>query len=736
MAAIDTFLNLTGLKRVPLVRQAEAAECGLACLAMIAAWHGYDTDLNTLRRRFPISLKGTTLKDLIDVASRIGLGSRALRCEPEELRQLRLPCVLHWEFKHFVVLHRVKGNRFWLNDPAIGSRVLGAKEMSAGFTGVVLELSPTPTFTKRRERNPVRLGSLLRWSPETVSSLAQGFLMSLLLELFVVLSPYYLQLVIDEAILKGDHDLLLGLGIGFGVLTLFNAAASALRGLVFQFLANVISFDMEARLFHHLIRLPLDYFQKRSLGDLLQRFHALEPIKQLIVNGGIAAVLDGMLALFTGALMLIYSVKLAAIVIGVFLLYLAIRIGALQLARRFAADTLISDAREQTRFLETIRAMQTIKVSGGESNREGLWRNLYAAKLNATIKSGNLTIAYQTLNTLLQGLSDVVIIYLAAGDAIGGLMTVGVISAFMAYKGQFMSRLSSLVDQAIQFRLLDVQLDRVADIALAAREKGLEAPALDEAPIIGAIEAKGLSFRYAPSEKAIVAGLDLAIRPGEFVAIIGPSGEGKSTLLKLLIGLYEPSAGEVAIDGRPLHQIGTSRLRRQLGVVMQEDQLLAGTIAENIALFDEQIDMEHVRLCARAALIEDEILRFPMQFNSLVGDMGTTLSSGQKQRVLIARALYRKPRILVMDEGTAHLDPAREALVNQMIRGLPITRLVVAHSPALMRQADRVLELRDGTLREIRIDTPVSAIASAPGMRTRQRKARPLRAASTAATAG
>jgi ATP-binding cassette subfamily B protein RaxB len=725
MAAIGTFLNFTGLKRVPLVRQAEAAECGLACLAMIAAWHGYDTDLNTLRRRFPISLKGITLKDLIDVASRIDLGSRALRCEPEELRHLRLPCVLHWEFKHFVVLHRVNGNRFWLNDPAIGSRVLGAREMSAGFTGVVLELSPTPAFTKRRERNRVKLASLLRCSPETVSSLVQGFLMSLLLELFVVLSPYYLQLVIDEAILKGDQDLLFGLGVGFGLLTLFNAAASALRGLVFQFLANIISFDMEARLFHHLIRLPLDYFQKRTLGDLLQRFHALEPIKQLIVNGGIAALLDGTLAIFTGALMVVYSLKLAAIVIGVFLLYLAIRLGVLQVARRFAADTLISDAREQTRFLETIRAMQTIKVSGGESNREGLWRNLYAAKLNAAIKSGNLTIAYQSLNMLLQGLCDVAIIYLAAENAIAGSMTVGVISAFMAYKGQFMSRLSSLIDQAIQFSLLDVQLERVADIVLASREPGLDTSALDEAPIIGAIEAKGLSFRYAPSEKAIVDGLDLAIQPGEFVAIIGRSGEGKSTLLKLLIGLYEPSAGEVAIDSCPIRQMGTARLRGQLGVVMQEDQLLAGSIAENIALFDEQIDMERVRHCARAALIEDEILRFPMQFNSLVGDMGTTLSSGQKQRVLIARALYRKPKILVMDECTAHLDPAREALVNQLIRSLPITRLIVAHSPALMRQADRVLELRDGMLREIKIAAPLS-ITVAPRMR--QRRSRQIHA--------
>jgi len=698
MPVADTLLNLTGLTRLPVIHQAEAAECGLACLAMVAGWHGYDTDLISLRRRFPISLKGVTLKTLIEIAGTIGFGTRALRCELEDLPKLRTPCIIHWEFKHFVVLKRVKGDRVWLHDPAVGIRILRLKEISAYFTGVALELTPTPAFTKKRERNPVKLSSLWRWMPDTQSALIQGFILSLLLEIFVLLNPYYMQLIIDEAILKSDEDLLVGLGTAFALLCVFNTAVGALRGLVFQYLANVLSFDMEARLFHHLLRLPLSYFQKRSLGDLLQRFHALEPIKQFIVSGGIAAVLDGSLALFTGALMLIYSLKLGFIAVGVFLLYLVIRLGALSLARRYAADVMVTDAKEQTKFLETIRAIQTIKVSGGETNREGVWRNLYAAKLNATIKSGNLTIIYQNLNTLLSGLSDVALIYLAAKDAIAGQMTIGVITAFMAYKGQFMTRLTSLVDQAIQFRLLDVQLDRVGDIALAEREAGADALPITEETLNGRIEIKGLEFAYGPSEPRVVKDLNLTIEPGEFVAIVGPSGAGKSTLLKLLVGLYEPTSGEVLIDGRPIKTLGTATLRRQVGVVMQEDQLLAGTIAENIALFDDRINMEHVRFCAVLATIDAEIMAFPMQYNSLVGDMGSALSSGQKQRVIIARALYRDPKILVMDEGTAHLDPHGQSEIGKVLRQLPITRIVVAHSQSMIQAADRSFNLQNGTL--------------------------------------
>jgi ATP-binding cassette subfamily B protein RaxB len=692
------YLRFAKWGRLPLVRQAEAAECGLACLAMIAGWHGLDIDLTTLRRRFPVSLKGTNLEDLIAYAGALNLSYRALRTEPDGLKQLRLPCILHWEFNHFVVLSRIGHRHLVLHDPAVGERRISLRDFSQSFTGVILELQPATNFRRRRERQRIDLFDLIRLTPDVIKAFAQAFLLSALLELFVVISPFYMQLVVDEVITTGDRELLVGLSAAFALLYVFSAAAAALRSFVFQYLGNVLSFGMETRLFNHLIRLPLTFFQNRHVGDVLQRFYSLEPVKEMIVSGGISTVLDGILSVLTLVLMFRYSPSLSAIVVGVFCFYAVLRIVTRPLVRRLSADALVADAREQTRFLETLRAILTIKVSGGEIVRLGAWQNLYATKLNAEIRVSKVQIWFRAAAGLLNSITDIAIVYLAASSAIDGLMTVGMLTAFMAYKGQFLGRMTALLDQTIHFSLLGVQLARVAEIALAGRERHLLSQSNHEYELQGHIELRKVRFRYAPRERDIVRKLDLEVQPGECVVINGASGGGKSTLLKLLVGLYEPTEGEVLFDGLSVEMLGLDVLRRQTGIVMQEDRLLAGSIAENIALFDARIDMKRVQECARATLIHDEVMRFPMQYHSLVGDMGSSLSSGQKQRVLIARALYRRPRVLILDEGTAHLDPQREEGVLEMLRALPITRIIVAHTSAMAEIGDRILHMQDGRL--------------------------------------
>jgi ATP-binding cassette subfamily B protein RaxB len=693
--------RLPGL-RLPLIRQTEAAECGLACLAMVAGYHGLDTDMTTLRRRFPISIKGATLEDLVATANALDLTSRALRCDPEDFKLLRTPAILHWDFKHFVVLAKVTSSGAIIYDPAVGERKILWKELERSFTGVVLELTPGQRFTRRRERVGIDLFNLIRFTPDVVKALAQGFLLSVLLEIFVVLSPFYMQLVVDEAILKGDRDLLVGLAVAFALLYVFNAAAGAFRSFVFQYLGNTLSFGMEARLFHHLIRLPLSYFQKRNVGDLLQRFHALEPVKQMIVGGGISTVLDGSLAVFTALLMLRYSVALSAIVFGAFTFYAVLRFATRSISRRFSSDAIVADAKEQTKFLETLRAIQTIKTGSGEASRESAWQNLYATKLNAAIRVSSVNIWFGAASGLLNASTDVLVVYLAASQAIDGQMSVGMITAFMAYKGQFLGRMTALLDQLIAFWLLDVQLARVADIALADREPHLISQSNQDYELQGHITLRNVSFRYAPRERDIIKDLDLDIVPGECVVIFGESGGGKSTLLKLITGLLPPTTGELLFDGLSLEAIGLDVLRPQLGITMQEDRLIAGSIAENIALFEDRPNLPRIREAAAAVGIDAEIMRFPMQFNSLVGDMGSSLSSGQKQRVLLARALYRAPRVLILDEGTAHLDPEREAAIRTMLAGLTMTRIIVAHSPAMADIADRVLRMEGGRLVEVR----------------------------------
>lgn len=688
----SSILNLLGTRQLPLIRQSEAAECGLASLAMVAAYHGYEADLATLRRRFSISMKGATLKSLIDIAAGLGMGSRAVRCELEELKDLRAPAILHWGLNHFVVLKRVRGEKLEIHDPALGVRALSRDEVSKYFTGVALELTPTDGFQRKRERNILKFSTLVKLTPETLRALVQALVVTLLIECLVLASPFYMQLVIDEAILKGDEGLLGALAVGFGLVLLFNAIATALRGLILQFFGSVLSFEMEARLFHQLVRLPLDWFHKRQVGDVQSRFNSVEYIKQFVSGGAIVAVFDGVFGAFTCGFMFLYSPTLATIVLASVALYTLLRLATLEISRRVAGDYIIADAREQTRFLETIRAAQTLKVAGAENQREALQRNAIAATLNAGIRSGNVNIGYLAVNQVISGLTDVFIVFLGAKAAMAGDMTVGMLSAFMAYKGQFVQRATSLVESLISWRLLDVHLERIADIALHPREAKIDEPG-HEGTIVGSLELRNVFFRYAPGEPEILRSASMRIEAGEFVAITGPSGCGKSTLLKIVTGLYQPSHGEVLIDGRSLTSWSPQAVRSQIGVVMQDDLLLAGSIAENIAQFDDLIDMNRVIECAQYAAIHSDILGMPMGYNSLVGDMGTTLSGGQKQRVMIARALYRNPRILILDEGTAHLDVETERAVSDALGSLAITRIVVAHRLETLSAATRVIPL-------------------------------------------
>jgi ATP-binding cassette subfamily B protein RaxB len=302
---------------------------------------------------------------------------------------------------------------------------------------------------------------------------------------------------------------------------------------------------------------------------------------------------------------------------------------------------------------------------------------------------------------LVTGLETVLLVYLGARLAIAGDLTIGMLFAFMAWRQQFLEKTTALIETAVNFRLLDLHLQRIADIAHTEPEAGLDgAASLVPRPVEGRIELRELGFRHGEDEAEILSGVNLSVAPGEFVAITGPSGGGKTTLLKLMLGLLRPTAGQVLLDGRVLDAAGMAAFRASAGVVMQEDQLLAGSIAENISFFDPRPDLDFMRDCARLAGVDEEVMAMPMTYSTLVGDLGAALSGGQRQRILLARALYRRPRVLLMDEGTSHLDVAKEREVNAALARLSITRIVIAHRPETIAAADRVLVLRDGRLQE------------------------------------
>jgi ATP-binding cassette subfamily B protein RaxB len=716
-------LRFFGGPHLPVILQSEAAECGLACLAMIASYHGHELDLTSLRRLFSISLKGTTLKDVLQMAHRLGMTGRGLRLEPRQLREIRTPCILHWDMNHFVVLKEVRGSRIVVHDPAVGAMTYTLDQVDRRFTGIALELMPTTAFEKKSERSHLSLTSLWGRLTGIGRAFAQAILLSVVLQVVVLASPFYMQLAVDEAVLKGDRGLLAALALGFGLLLLISVGADWLRSHVLLCLGGALNFQMGANLFRHLVRLPLDWFEKRHMGDLVSRFRSAEPIENLISGGLVAVLVDGLMAALTLVMILIYSPKLAGVVVLALGVYALMRFALYRVARQQQEEAIEAAAKEQTIFIETVRAIQSIKIFGRESDREALWQNRNAEAISRSLRQGRFSIGFATANQLIYGFENLLVIYLGARGVLAGEMTVGMLYAFMAYKAQFLDKATSLITMGIEYRMLDLHLDRLADIALAEQEPGFRQTGLVERSIQGRIDVRNVSYRYAEMEPDVLSDLSLTVEPGEFVAITGPSGGGKTTLLKVMLGLFTPRTGTVLIDGVPLPHFGVQAFRAQVGVVMQDDQLLSGSIAENISFFDTALDLEWMRRCATMAGIDDEIMAMPMNYGTLMGDMGTTLSGGQRQRLLLARALYRRPRILFMDEGTSHLDVEREREVNRALADLNITRVVIAHRPETIRAADRILLFRNGQL----ADATRSEFLEPPPSSVRRPPSRPAR---------
>jgi ATP-binding cassette, subfamily B, bacterial CvaB/MchF/RaxB len=686
-------LNFGGRGRLPVVRQTEAAECGLACLAMMSSYHGHHIDLNTLRRRHPVSLKGATLRALIQVASQMHFVCRPLRFDLGHLKRLNMPAIVHWDMNHFVVLKSVTSRGILVHDPASGERFYPIAEASKHLTGVALELSPSQEFRPKDERARLPFSTFLMQLHGSRHALTQILILSAFLEIFVIASPFYLQLTIDEVVARGDADLLIVLALGFGLLGAIKVCTTAIRSLIILIVQNVLHFQIGARLFHHLVRLPIAYFEKRHIGDILSRFTSIEPIRSALAEGMIAATIDGLMALATLAMIFAYSTQLALVVLAAFFLYAVVRLGLYRLLRERSLAAIEAKAHENSTFIETLRAVQSLKIFNRESDRETQWLNRYGDVVSANVRLGRAKIAFATINDALFALENVVTIYLAARLALSNSLTIGMIFAFMSYKQHFTEKAVQLVEKALDFRILELHLERLADIALSPLERGHDQVLAYMRQIRGRIELRNVFFRYAETEPFVLEDISFVIEPGEFVAIMGPSGAGKTTLIKIMLGLLEPTRGDVLIDGVPLSTIGPRAYREHVGAVMQEDQLLSGSVADNICFFDPSFDQDWMIQCTQLAGIHEEIMAMPMSYNSLIGDMGSSLSGGQKQRVLLARALYRRPRILFLDEGTAHLDVENEININSALKRLQMTRISVAHRPEISSGASRMLRI-------------------------------------------
>nr|WP_280156656.1 peptidase domain-containing ABC transporter [Piscinibacter sp. XHJ-5] len=661
---------------------------------MVAAQHGFDTDLPTLRQRFQLSLKGATMMDLTRIAGEMQLNPRALRAEMEHLPQLQLPCVLHWDLNHFVVLADVRHGKAIVHDPARGVRTLTMDELSKHFTGVVLELTPAADFQPRVERQSVTLRQLLGRVTGLKRSLGQIFALAVALEVFMLLSPFFMQWVVDGVLVSADRDLLVTLGIGFGLLVFIQVATGAIRSWAVLYLSATLNLQWLSNVFAHLMRLPVSWFEKRHTGDVMSRFGAVQQIQQTLTTSFIEAVLDGLLVVLTFAMMWVYSGTLTAIALGCVGAYALLRWAFFRPLREATEEAIIHDAKKASHFLESLRGVQSIKLFNRQADRQARFMNLVVDAMNANIATRKLDLMFGVLHKLVFGLERVAVIWVGALLVLDRSFSVGMLFAFFAYKEQFALRVSGLIDKAVELKMLKLQGERLADIVLSTPEtEVLVAPRSDQS---ARLELRNVGFRYSDTEPAVLNGVNLVIEPGESVAISGPSGCGKTTLLKLMLGIHEPQVGEVRVGGTPLAHLGLKTWRDMIGTVMQDDQLFAGSIIDNICFFDAQPDLAWVEECAKVASVHEEIQAMPMGYHTLIGDMGTSISGGQKQRLLLARALYKRPKILLLDEATSALDVDRERLVNQAVRQLELTRVIVAHRPETIASANRVIVLHEG----------------------------------------
>lgn len=681
--------------KLPVFVQSEMAECGITCLAMIAYYHGYKINMLAMRQKYPVGNQGITVKQILKVADDIGLSGRVLKLELGQLAKIKGPAILHWNFNHFVVLKSVNRHGVVIHDPSKGKIKLDWDELSKSFTGIVIELMPSSNFERADERMKMPLKAFIGNVEGLGLSLFKIFVIAVMLQVLLLSAPYYIRLVIDQGIPLSDQSVLLWFLLGFVAITLLTSASKFLRAAAILYLDKNLGFQVKANIQRHLLHLPLSFFENRHVGDIKSRFEAFNEVQRMISRGFITALVEGILGITTLAIMYSYEPALAIISVSFLALTFLIRFVLTNRENKYLEQVLSKQAKETSHFLETIRAIMPIKCYVKESTRLSSWLNLFADSTNENIKREKVTIVAEVSQELVGKLEYLLVIFVGALLIIDDVFTVGMFIAFLAYRQQFANSTHTLVDQLFRFRLASTYLRRMSDIVLQKQELEQQQTgfALSKEVTKGKIEVRDLHFRYSPSSPWLYRGLNFTVEAGESVVIVGRSGLGKSTLLKLMTGLIQAQQGEYLLDGHSINTLGMRNFRALCATVMQNDQLLNGSLVENITFFEHSPDIDRVKEAARGASIWNEIEAMPMGLHSHTGDLGSALSGGQKQRILLARALYSQPKILFLDEATSHLDAKTEFHVNQYLKEKKITRISVAHRQETIEAADRVIDL-------------------------------------------
>jgi ABC-type bacteriocin/lantibiotic exporter with double-glycine peptidase domain len=666
---------------------------------MIMSYYGRETRIAEVQERCGVGRDGLTARSIVKAARQYGLRVRAVSVKQNDFSAVALPAVVHWEFNHFVVVERWSKRHVDLVDPAVGRRRLTHDEFEEGFTGITMMLEPGLQFEQKAPPRTLSLWTYTRSMLTVKGIVVQVIMASFLLQVLGLGIPLLTAVIIDNIIPANNVHLLLLLGIGAVLLVITQSITSLFRALLLIYLQTRIDAQMMLNFFEHLLSLPYRFFQLRMNGDILSRVESNTAIRNLLTSQMVSTLLDSSTVIVYFVVLVWQSHLIAGIAVGVGIFQVSLLLLTAPAVRRLTQRDLAAQGKAQGYLNEALSGIATIKAAGAEHRAFDRWTNLFFDQMNTSVRRNYLLSVIGVILELLHTLSPLMLLWVGAMQVIEGHMEIGTMLALNTLAALFLTPLSSLATGGQKIQIAQAHFERLADVLEAEPEQDLQQ--VHTPPrLTGQVEVRDVNFQYAPGTPMILQGINVQIRPGQRVALVGRTGSGKSTLGKLLIGLITPTDGTILYDGIPLDTLNYREVRSQFGVVLQEASIFSGSIRENIAFNNPYMSMEEVVQSAKLAAIHEDIEKMPMRYETVVSEGGSAFSGGQRQRLALARALAHQPAILLLDEATSALDVATERAVEQNLDRFTCTQIVIAHRLSTIRNADVILVLDEGSILE------------------------------------
>ncbi len=697
MAFEKAFGAFGGRPEVGFVAQLTPTDCGAACLSSVLAFHGKQVPIHELRAMLGGGRNGVTARQILEAARSFGLSARGVAIEPGKLKYLPAGSILHWDLSHFVVFQEITRKDVRIMDPALGHRRLALPQVAKSLSGVALVLEPGAGFVREKVERRDRLKRYTKWMFSVRGVWGRVLATSFFLQLLALSVPGLMGALVDKVVPRADEQLLELIACAFLSVGSFYFLSTLLRARLLLELRTKVEGRMSFDFVEHLLALPYGFFQQRTTGDLMMRLSSQTAIRELLTTGALSALLDGALVTVYFVLLLGAAPYLALVALALAALQITTYLLVAKRNTELVVEGLAAQSRLEGYQVEMLGGIETLKSMGASDRSLQRWSDLYVDTLNRAIARGTLDGTFQALLGTLRFCGPIALMLVGAFQVLDGSLSLGTMLGLAALGSGFLDPIANLMSTGMKLTQLEGYMERIEDVLDTPREverKRSGGGAASE--LSGSIQVADLSFKYPSEARPALAGVSFEVQAGEAVAIVGSSGSGKSTLARLLAGLYQPASGSIAFDHLELPSWDLGTLRARLGIVTQETRLFSGTLRDNVALFDPAIPIEDVKHACSLSCLDENIEQMPMGYETVLADGGSSLSGGQRQRLSLARALVRRPSVLVLDEATSALDAITEQRVQQNLRRMRCTRVIVAHRLSTIVEADKIVVLDQG----------------------------------------